>query len=190
MTIAAATPVTLPAINGNSLFWAMAAIIAGLSIALLKMAGALFRGSRQAAVPVQQAYPGGALELPRGRRPRRGEMPGLPVRRRRGGGRLLIGLALIAGVALAADKVMHFSLHSAAPGGGTPAPAPKPAPKAPVKVPAPRPVTGHPVPTAPVTITHTTFHFPLSGTELTIVAVVAILGLVAYGINRVMRRSR
>jgi hypothetical protein len=189
MTIASAIPVTLPAINGNSLFWAMAAIIAGLSVALLKMAGALWRGSRAAASAVQQAYPGGPLEPSRGRRPRPGDMPGLPVRRRRGG-RLLAGLVLTAGVLWAADKVMHFSLHSAAPRGATTAPASKPAPKTPVKVPVPRPVTGHPAPTAPVTITHTTFHLPLSGTELTIIAVVAILGAVAYGINRAMRRGR
>jgi hypothetical protein len=138
MMISAVSTGDLPAINGNSLFWVMTALIAGLSVAVMRLSGALYRSRHVPAVI--QADPQ-ALEAFAAAAPLQGRAPRTPARRRFGIGRLLAAAGILAAVLWAADKVLHFRLHGAA-GTASPAPAVPAAPR-------PAPVATHPAPKVP-----------------------------------------
>jgi hypothetical protein len=192
--ISALSTSSLPAIDGNSLFWVMAALILALAVAVVKLAGAVHRG-RHVPAASQAAFPGDEPGFPRAVTRRQDDAPARPRRRRRGG-RLLLGAALVAGVLFAADKVLHFSVPSAA-RDATSALDPKPtataSPKASPKVTATPPVHRlAPSPhafTPPVTIAHAASHFPLSGTDIVVIAIAVLLAAAAYGMSRNRHRA-
>jgi hypothetical protein len=171
---------SLPVINGNNLFWVMAALILAEAVAIVKLAGAVHRG-RHLPAPAQASLPGGGFASPGFGEP---DPPARPVRRR-GRGRLLGALVLIAGVLAAADKVMHFKAPSSAAGTAA-TPRPTATPKVTVKAPAPAPSASHSV-AAP--ITHAASHFPLSGTDIVIIAIALICAAAGYLITRVRARE-
>jgi hypothetical protein len=178
--VSALSTSSLPAINGNNLFWVMAALILAEAVAIVKLAGAVHRG-RQLPVPAQNSLPGAGFASPGFGEP---DPPARPVRRGRGG-RLLGALVLVAGVLFVADKVMHFKAPSSAAGPAA-TPAPTAAPKVTVKPPSPSPSASHSV-AAPVT--HAASHFPLTGTEIVIIAIVLICAAAGYLITRVRARE-
>jgi hypothetical protein len=138
MMISAVSTGDLPAINGNSLFWVMTALIAGLSVAVMKLAGAMYRSRHVPAVI--QADPQ-ALEAYAAAAPLQARAPRTTARRRFSIGRLAVAGGILAAVLWAADKVLHFGLHGAA-GTASPAPAVPAAPR-------PAPVVTHPAPKVP-----------------------------------------
>lgn len=191
----------LPVVDGNSLFWFMAALIAGEFVVIYKLGGALYR-SRRPQVPAL-AGEGFAATPPEGRSRRmvppaaeldREGLEARPRRRKRGRGKVLALLAALAAVLILAGKAGLANPHVAAPAGTAgpvPTSSPKPAPKVSVKAPAPAPA-GHPLPTVrvPQPAAHAVSHFPLTGGELTAVLIIAVLVIGALGINYVRTRRR
>jgi hypothetical protein len=102
-------------------------------------------------------------------------------RRGRGGRGPLVLTAAVAGVAAWFGFLRHHLDVKAVTSAGK-------AVLARVHTAAPKPVVTVPAPRVPPVAVHSS-SFPLSGTEIVIIAIVLICGLVAYGINRVRARE-
>ena len=170
-----------PPVYGNEIFWTLLGVIGFLLIAVMKLAGALFR-SRQV---IEAVRPGGSGDefAPRRGDPIRGDAPRPSARRR---GRLLAAAVLITGLGLLIADKGHLKPSGTSPGTASPQPAATVTAHAPVPVPS----AGHPKPAVPPAAAHAASHSVLTSGDITAIAINAILGLVAYGINWVLARRR
>jgi hypothetical protein len=105
---------------------------------------------------------------------------GRAVRRRGGRGPLVLGVAGVGALAWFGFLRHHLDVKAVTSAGK--------AVLARVHTAAPKPVVTVPAAKVPPVVVHTS-SFPLSGTEIVIIAIVLICGLVAYGINRVRARE-